>query len=88
LTVFSLHPGVIKTQMTEEAGVEYPGDLPFDTLQLPAATMPYLTSGRVDRLNGKYLAANWDISKIERDWEREDTCGERGVLIDKLAISK
>ncbi len=53
LTIFALHPGTIKTQMAEEAGVVYPDDLTFDTLQLPAATMLYLTSGRVDWLNGK-----------------------------------
>ncbi|KAH9042871.1 NAD-P-binding protein [Lactarius hengduanensis] len=89
LTVFSLHPGSIKTQMTEEAGVPFPDDFPFDTLQLPAATMLYLTSGRVDWLNGKYLAVNWDISEIERDWkEKIQAGGPGGVLVNKLAIPK
>ncbi|KAH9034068.1 NAD-P-binding protein [Lactarius pseudohatsudake] len=89
LTVFSLHPGGIKTQMTEEAGVPFPDDFPFDTPQLPAATMLYLTSGRVDWLNGKYLAANWDISEIERDWkEKIQAGGPGGVLVNKLAIPK
>ncbi|KAH9173311.1 hypothetical protein EDB89DRAFT_1959134, partial [Lactarius sanguifluus] len=60
-----------------------------DTLQLPAATMPYPTSGRVDWLNGKYLAANWDISEIERDWKEKIQAGElEGVLINKLAVPK
>jgi len=53
LTIFALHPGTIKTQLTEEAGVEFPDNFPFDTLQLPTATMLYLTSGRLDWLNGK-----------------------------------
>ncbi|KAH9071578.1 NAD-P-binding protein [Lactarius deliciosus] len=89
LTVFSLHPGAIKTQMTEEAGIPFPDGFPFDTLQLPAATMLYLTSGRVDWLNGKYLAANWDISEIERDWkEKIQAGGPGGVLVNKLAIPK
>ncbi|KAH9173309.1 NAD-P-binding protein [Lactarius sanguifluus] len=86
LTVFSLHPGVIKTQMTQEAGVEYPDDFPLDTLQLPAATMLYLTSGRVDWLNGKYLAATWDIAEVEKDWKEKIQVGN--VLINKLAIPK
>ncbi|KAH9021148.1 NAD-P-binding protein [Lactarius pseudohatsudake] len=86
LTVFALHPGVIKTQMTEEAGVEYPDDFPLDTLQLPAATMLYLTSGRVDWLNGKYLAATWDIAEVEKDWKEKIQVGN--VLINKLAIPK
>ncbi|KAH9060069.1 NAD-P-binding protein [Lactarius vividus] len=86
LTVFALHPGAIRTQMAEEAGVVFPDDLIFDTLQLPAATMLYLTSGRVDWLNGKYLAATWDISEIERDWKEKVQAGS--VLISKLAILK
>ncbi|KAH9173342.1 NAD-P-binding protein [Lactarius sanguifluus] len=89
LTVFSLHPGGIKTETGEEAGLPFPDDFIFDTLQLPAATMLYLTSGRIDWLNGKYLAANWDISEIERDWkEKIQAGGPGGVLINKLAIPK
>src|SRR6266702_8692165 len=53
LTVFALHPGAIKTQMAEETGIKFPDDFTFDAVQLPAATMLYLTSGRVDWLNGK-----------------------------------
>src|SRR6266702_1170404 len=49
LTVFALHPGSVKTQLVEEAG--FPDDM--DTVQLPASTMLYLTSGRIDWLNGK-----------------------------------
>ncbi|KAH9062282.1 NAD-P-binding protein [Lactarius vividus] len=86
LTVFSLHPGIIETQLTKEAGVPFPDDIPYDTLQLPAATMLYLTSGRVDWLNGKYLAATWDIAEIERDWKEKIQAGN--VLINKLAIPK
>ncbi|KAH9180337.1 NAD-P-binding protein [Lactarius sanguifluus] len=86
LTVFSLHPGAIKTQLVEESGFAFPDDVPCDTLQLPAATMIYLTSGQVDWLSGKYLAANWDISEIERDWKEKVQAG--GVLINKLAIPK
>ncbi|KAH9013958.1 NAD-P-binding protein [Lactarius hengduanensis] len=86
LTVFSLHPGAIKTQIVEESGFAFPDDFPNDTLQLPAATMLYLTSGRLDWLSGKYLAATWDISEIERDWKEKVQAGS--VLINKLAIPK
>ncbi|KAH9008570.1 NAD-P-binding protein [Lactarius hengduanensis] len=79
----------IKTETAEKAGLPFPDDYIFDTLQLPAATMLYLTSGRIDWLNGKYLAANWDISEIERDWkEKIQAGGPGGVLINKLAIPK
>ncbi|KAH9021147.1 hypothetical protein EDB85DRAFT_2001323 [Lactarius pseudohatsudake] len=51
--------------------------------------MPYLTSGRVDWLNGKYLAANWNISEIEKDWKEKTQAGGLGcVLINKLAVPK
>ena len=53
LTVFSLHPGTVKTQMAKEASEGYTGEMVYDTVQLPAATMLYLTSGRLDWLNGK-----------------------------------
>ncbi|KAI9467355.1 NAD-P-binding protein [Lactarius psammicola] len=86
LTVFALHPGSIRTQMTDEAGIDFPDDFPFDTLQLPAATMLYLTSGRLDWLNGKYFAATWDIGEIERDWKEKVEAGN--VLVSKLTIPK
>ena len=52
ITVFSLHPGAIRTQMCIDAGVG--DDVPLDdTLQLPAATMLHLASGKADWLNGR-----------------------------------
>ena len=53
VSVFALHPGEIKTQMAEESGIVFPDDYIFDTLQLPAVTMLYLTSGRLNWLSGK-----------------------------------
>ncbi|KAI9447708.1 NAD-P-binding protein [Lactarius indigo] len=87
LTVFALHPGGIKTQLAIDTGIRSSGGhFPLSTLQLPAATMLYLTSGRIDWLNGKYLAATWDIAEIERDWKEKIQAGN--VLISKLAIPK
>ncbi|KAI9451763.1 NAD-P-binding protein [Lactarius psammicola] len=86
LTVFALHPGVVRTQLAEESNNGFPDGMTFDTVQLPAATMLYLTSGRLDWLNGKYLSATWDISEIERDW-KEKVQG-RNALVNKLAIPK
>jgi len=86
LTVFALNPGTIKTQMVEEGSGSdgYPDDMVFDTVQLPAATMLYLTSGRLDWLNGRYLSANWDIAEIGRDWKEKVQVGN--MLVSKLAI--
>jgi len=86
LTVFAMHPGVVKTELAEESVDGFPDDFVFDTVQLPAATMLYLTSGRVDWLNGKYLAANWDIAEIERDWKEKVQVGN--MLVNKLTIPK
>ncbi|KAH9001474.1 NAD-P-binding protein [Lactarius akahatsu] len=76
-------------RLVEFIALEYPNGrchMIFDTLQLPAATILYLTSGRLDWLNGKYLTATWDISEVERDWKEKVQAG--GVLINKLAIPK
>ncbi|KAH8987729.1 NAD-P-binding protein [Lactarius hatsudake] len=86
LTVFALHPGSVKAQMAKEAEDGYPDGMVFDAVQLPAATMLYLTSGRLDWLNGKYMSANWDIAEIERDWKEKVQVGN--ALVSKLAIPK
>jgi NAD(P)-dependent dehydrogenase (short-subunit alcohol dehydrogenase family) len=86
LTVFSLHPGLVRTQMSEEGNDGSLDNMVMDTVQLPAATMLYLTSGRIDWLNGKYLAANWDIAEIERDWKEKLQAGD--MLVSKLTIPK
>ena len=70
LTVFALHPGLIRTQMAEEGDNGSLDDMAFDSVQLPAATMLYLTSGRVDWLNGKSVryfsghAASFQSNKL------------------------
>ena len=53
LKSFSIHPGGIKTQLTEGASDGIPDDVIWDSVQLPTATMLYLTSGQLDWLNGK-----------------------------------
>ncbi|KAH9062309.1 NAD-P-binding protein [Lactarius vividus] len=72
LTVFALHPGTLMMQTVEETSVGFPDDLHFDPPQLPAVTMLYFTSARVEWLNGKYLAATWDIAEIERNWKKQE----------------
>ncbi|KAI0267634.1 NAD-P-binding protein [Gloeopeniophorella convolvens] len=63
---FSLHPGVIETQIFAESKVDFPTP---DSLQLPACTMLYLASGKADWLSGRYIAAEWDLGEVERDWK-------------------
>ncbi|KAI0265845.1 NAD-P-binding protein [Gloeopeniophorella convolvens] len=84
LKVFSIHPGAIWTQMADESGATFPDDLKFDTLQLPATTMLYLTAGRADWLSGKHISANWDIAEAERDWKEKIVASH--ALVSKLSI--
>jgi hypothetical protein len=48
---FALSPGVVRTRMYVEAGV----GAALNTVELPAATTLYLTSGRADWLSGRYV---------------------------------
>ncbi|KAH8989507.1 hypothetical protein EDB86DRAFT_2807810, partial [Lactarius hatsudake] len=65
LTVFALHPGYIKTQLSTEG--DDSNTIVFNAVQLPAATMLYLTPGCIDRSNGKFLSSNSDLGGVERD---------------------
>jgi NAD(P)-dependent dehydrogenase (short-subunit alcohol dehydrogenase family) len=47
---FSLHPGVIDTELSHKTGLEFTRP---DTTELPAAVALYLTSGKADWLSGR-----------------------------------
>jgi NAD(P)-dependent dehydrogenase (short-subunit alcohol dehydrogenase family) len=79
---FALAPGVVRTRLAIEAGV----DVSLNTAALPAATTLYLTSGRADWLSGRYYSSNWDIAEVERDWK--DAILEQKGLVNKLSIPK
>ncbi|KAN0132192.1 NAD(P)-binding protein [Lactarius tabidus] len=77
---FALSPGVVRTRMYVEAGV----GAALNTVELPAATTLYLTSGRADWLSGRYFSTNWDIAEVERDWK--DAILEQKALVNKLCV--
>jgi len=83
IKTFSLHPGEIYTQLQRDTRGDM-SSVKFDTPQLPAATMLFLTSGRMDWLNGRYVSANWNLAEVERDMKA--SIMERGGLINKLYI--
>ncbi|KAI0316919.1 NAD-P-binding protein [Amylostereum chailletii] len=85
LKVFALHPGGIRTQMADDAGVGKDVQLP-DTAQLPASTMLYLAAGNADWLSGRYVSANWDLGEVERDWKVKIL--ESHALVSKLDIPR
>ncbi|KAI0294554.1 NAD-P-binding protein [Russula brevipes] len=83
IKAFSLHPGEIYTQLQRETRGDV-SSVKFDAPQLPPATMLFLTSGRMDWLNGRYVSANWNLAEVERDMK--ESIMERGGLINKLYI--
>ncbi|KAI0051464.1 NAD-P-binding protein [Auriscalpium vulgare] len=80
IKVFSLHPGVIDTELNKLSKSPFPA---LDTLALSAATFLYLTSGRADFLSGRYFSCNWDLGEVEQLKER--IVGEN-LLVAKLAV--
>ncbi|TFY74321.1 hypothetical protein EWM64_g9693 [Hericium alpestre] len=78
--VFALHPGVVETEMTMQQRL-YPM---LDTLQLPAATTLYLTSGKADWLSGRYVTAPSDLGELARDWK--DKILQEDALVNRLSI--
>lgn len=60
----ALNPGVIKTAMFERLGAD-PASLPFDSVDLPADFMVWLTSNTASFLNGRFVYANWDVEELK-----------------------
>ncbi|KAI9508120.1 NAD-P-binding protein [Russula earlei] len=81
IKVFAVHPGVVKTDMFVESGIDFEVNA---TVGLPAATILYLTSGNADYLNGRYVSSTWDLGEVERDW-KEKILAQNG-LVSKLSI--
>ncbi|TFK61126.1 NAD-P-binding protein [Pluteus cervinus] len=79
---FSVNPGAIDTEMAKN-NPEAASWL-IDTLQLPAATLLRLTSGREDWLNGKFVNSNWNLDEVEVQFKEKII--EQGALVNRLHI--
>ncbi|KAF5372493.1 hypothetical protein D9758_005179 [Tetrapyrgos nigripes] len=79
---FSVHPGGILTEMSKD--YDLIRQHLVDTLQLPAATLLRLTSGKMDWLNGRYVSANWNLDEVEKDWKEKII--EQEALVNRLHI--
>jgi hypothetical protein len=82
LKIFSVHPGIVATELT----AEYEGltNRDEDSPALSAATILYLISGKADYLNGRYVSSTWDLGEVERDWKEKII--SQGALVSKLDI--
>jgi NAD(P)-dependent dehydrogenase (short-subunit alcohol dehydrogenase family) len=81
IKVFSVHPGVVKTDMYDEA--RSPSAV-NSTVELAASTIQYVTSGKADYLNGRFVSSTWDLGEVERDWKEKIIA--QGSLVSKLSI--
>ncbi|KZS87416.1 NAD-P-binding protein [Sistotremastrum niveocremeum HHB9708] len=64
---FSIHPGAIMTALVDSN--PQLAHMVSETVQLPAATLLRLTSGREDWLSGKFVDARWDLDEVEKVWK-------------------
>jgi len=83
LRIFAIHPGLIRTALTEESGI-YEPSVPTDTIALPAATTLAISAGKAEWLRGRYWSCNWDMKEGETNW-KEKTLKQNG-LVEKLFI--
>ena len=61
------------------------GNFPInDTVELPAATVLYLTAGKADYLSGRFVSSTWDLGEVERDWKEKIV--SQNSLVSKLSI--
>ena len=52
LRIFAIHPGLIRTALSEESGIFEPS-VPTDTVALPAATTLAISAGKAEWLRGR-----------------------------------
>ena len=57
IPVFVISPGLVRTEMTEEA---FPADAPWTPPELAPRLVRELASGRADKLSGRYIHAEHD----------------------------
>ena len=57
---------------------------PNSTADLAASTIQYVTSGKADYLDGRFVSSTWDLGEVERDWKEKIIA--QGGLVSKLSI--
>ncbi len=57
---------------------------PHFTADLAASTIQYVTSGKADYLNGRFVSSTWDLVKVERVWKEKIIA--QNSLVSKLSL--
>ncbi|KZV64875.1 NAD-P-binding protein, partial [Peniophora sp. CONT] len=81
VSVFSVHPGAVWTDMGKDSGA--PKELFAETPELAAATVLALASGKYDWLSGRFVDATQDLGELEQ--LKEQILG-KDALVSKLAL--
>ncbi|KAI0034660.1 NAD-P-binding protein [Vararia minispora EC-137] len=84
---FVIHPGVvIGTELAQSSlgGLEFPSDIPTDSIELASAFFIHVALGKADWLNGRFWDVEWDIEEVERKWK--DKIVAQNGLVNKLFI--
>ena len=73
----SLHPGAVMTPITKPAFVKFS----LDTHELAGGAALWLATEKAKFMNGRYLAANWNVDDL---MEREKEIVDGGLLLVDL----
>lgn len=73
VTAVGLHPGLVRTDMTSD----YFRPFALDTPGLVGGTAVWLCSEAARFLDGRFVAANWDVDDL---WERRAEIVDKGLL--------
>ncbi len=57
---------------------------PNSPANLAASTIQYVTSGKADYLNGRFVSSTWDLGKVERVWKEKIIA--QNNLVSKLSL--
>ena len=81
IKVFAVDPGAVQTDLLDA----FSGAIPANsTAGLAASTIQYVTSGRADYLNGRFVSSTWDLDEVERDWKEKIIT--QNSLVSKLSL--
>ncbi|CAM1504624.1 Fc.00g022150.m01.CDS01 [Cosmosporella sp. VM-42] len=73
MRIVNYHPGLIKTQATEDVIPEeyFPGGIPWDSPELAGDFAVWLTSPDAAFLHGRFVQAAWDVDELKAGKFRE-----------------